>query len=101
MEKEISHKDGIILELARKIEEIKKEIGLRSEIKPTTARSLLIEVEGDKIRKKQSKRLEDLLGEGHSDNESISDHKRSSLKNTDGKEHKMMHRLGSKNLKKN
>lgn len=59
MEREISAKDNIICELSQKIEELKKELGFKPEIlKPMTARSLLIEVEGDQTRgRRRSKRL--------------------------------------------
>lgn len=65
-----------------------------------TARSLLIEIEGDHTRgRRQSKRLEDLLGQGHEDNESIPDQRKGSAKNIQTRESKVMHRLGSKNMK--
>ena len=76
---------------------MKKELGFKGELaKPTTARSLVVEGSSEKTRgRKQSKKLIDLLGDDHEDNESISDHKRKS-KNKDKKE---FHRLGSKNRK--
>ena len=59
MERELKQKNVIIEELNQKIDAIKKELGFKIDLKPSTVRSLLVEADpGDKVRgRRQSKRL--------------------------------------------